>query len=145
MPAWIIAGAPTKAAVIAAASNPAQIIRARVNILGASSVDEVEGDAGLDHGRSPDQRGADGGGQQPGPEQSYSRQHLGSSSVDRVEGDAGVDDGRSAHVDGGGSGGQQASADQTCACEHFGSFRVVICCCRYFGATTGRGWIDALL
>jgi hypothetical protein len=46
--------------------------------VGSSSVERVEGNAGLDHGGSSDQDGGDGGGQQPGPEQSCSRQHVGS-------------------------------------------------------------------
>jgi hypothetical protein len=41
-------------------------------------VERPGGDTGLDDGRRPDEDGGGGGGQQPGPEQSCSREHVGS-------------------------------------------------------------------
>jgi hypothetical protein len=46
--------------------------------VGSSSVDRVEGDAGLDHGGSPDQHRGGRSSQQPGTDQTCSRDHVGS-------------------------------------------------------------------
>jgi hypothetical protein len=68
--------------------------------------------------------GGDGGGQQPGPDQTSACRHVGSSSVDRPEADAGLDHSRRPDQDDSGGRGQQPGPDQTCACRHVGSSSV---------------------
>ena len=117
MPAWIMAGAPTRTAVWwrPVARRPGGGF---VQSSSAPSVDRVETDAGLDDRRCPDEDGGGGGGEQPGPDQTCACEHLSSSSVDRVETDAGLDHGRCPDEDGGGCGSQQAGTQEADSSRH---------------------------
>jgi hypothetical protein len=74
MPAWIIVGAPTRTAVVAAANRPAHRRRMRP-VVSAPSVDRKRCDTGEDD-RCRDSSRSRHTGQQPDPQKANTSRHL---------------------------------------------------------------------
>jgi hypothetical protein len=141
MPAWIIAGAPTSAAVVAAASSPAHTRRIRRVIAAPQSTGTSARPARM-AGVAIEAVATTTAASRPAHRRRI-RPVIVSSLVEVPEGDAGLDNGRCPDEDAVVAAASSPAQIRRARVNMSAPFAAAICCRRYFGATTCGGWTEA--